>query len=337
LMGRCFGGVWMLVLLDVIIATYARIFLLYFLRLDLVKMLSVCGKLSVLVAVVSCKSFSFFLVSFVRCNWPPSVFTQFTYAQNSSIPTPSASTFYLTETETQFSLNVANASDDVHFYFASPAYSWVAVGFGQEMENSLMLVMYANQRSDNVTISPRIGRKNGEPTFTDKIKLEMLPGTMLDGNESMMIVRALCRNCRSHFDVKDTKQNMIYAFGHGALFSNSPSANLKRHVRYGHFSIDMVAATGTGGVPAKSSTTRGVKEIGTMARDYRLPGTFRRLAAQRVVRRLLQEHPDPYRRQHRHYGFPPRRLRTRYIDVRTVQSRKSCPYLTVHEFELIRT
>jgi hypothetical protein len=163
---------------------------------------------------------------------------------------------------------VANASDDVHFYFASPAYSWVAVGFGQEMENSLMLVMYANQRGDNVTISPRVGRKNGEPTFTDKIKLEMLPGTMLDGNESMMIARAVCRNCRTFFDIKDTKQSMMYAFGHGALFSNSPSASLKRHVRYGHLTMDMAAATGTAGVPAKASRMNGVKEIGAMARDH---------------------------------------------------------------------
>jgi hypothetical protein len=136
------------------------------------------------------------------------------------------------------------------------------------MENSLMFVMYANQRGDNITISPRIGRKNGEPMFTDKIKLEILPGTMLDGNESMMIAKAVCRNCRTFFDVKDTKQNMMYAFGHGALFSNSPSANLKRHARYGHFSMDMTVATGTGGIPAKSNIMSGVKEIGDMARDH---------------------------------------------------------------------
>lgn len=63
-------------------------------------------------------------------------------AQNDSTPTPEASTFYLEKTETQFSINIANDSSGVYLYFASPAYSWVGVGFGAQMENSLMLIMY---------------------------------------------------------------------------------------------------------------------------------------------------------------------------------------------------
>jgi hypothetical protein len=189
-------------------------------------------------------------------------------AQNSSASSTPASTFFLAETETQFSINIASDSDDVHIYFTSPAYSWVGVGFGQEMKNSLMFVMYANQRADNVTISPRIGSKNAEPVFTNKVNLEILPGTKVDGNDSMMVARAVCRNCRPFFNVKETKQSMMYAFGHGGLFSNSPSANLKRHIRYGHFTMDMVAATGTSGVPAKSNAMSGVTEIGDMVRDH---------------------------------------------------------------------
>lgn len=62
---------------------------------------------------------------------------------------------------------------------------------------------------------------------------------------------------------------MIYAFGHGnRLYSDSPSAGLKRHIRYGHFTMDLLAATGTGGVPAKSSAFAGVKMIGSMTRDH---------------------------------------------------------------------
>jgi hypothetical protein len=66
----------------------------------------------------------------------------FAQAQNNTSLVPAASTFYVQETETQFSVNIANDSSDVYFYFASPAYSWVGVGFGAQMENSLMLIMY---------------------------------------------------------------------------------------------------------------------------------------------------------------------------------------------------
>ena len=70
-----------------------------------------------------------------------SVFT-FAQAPNNSTFVPAASTFYIPETATQFSVNIANDSSDVYFYFASPAYSWVGIGFGAQMENSLMLIMY---------------------------------------------------------------------------------------------------------------------------------------------------------------------------------------------------
>jgi hypothetical protein len=72
------------------------------------------------------------------------VFSAFAFAQtqNDTISVPAASTFYVPETETQFSVNIANDSSDVYFYFASPAYSWVGVGFGGQMKDSLMLIMY---------------------------------------------------------------------------------------------------------------------------------------------------------------------------------------------------
>ena len=60
-------------------------------------------------------------------------------------PAVSASTFYLAETETQFSVNIANDSSDVFIYFTSPAYSWVGVGFGEGMKDSFMLIMYPSK------------------------------------------------------------------------------------------------------------------------------------------------------------------------------------------------
>ncbi|KAF9701547.1 hypothetical protein EKO04_000976 [Ascochyta lentis] len=183
---------------------------------------------------------------------------------------PVAATFYLQETETQFSVNIANDSSDVYFYFASPAYSWVGVGFGRQMEDSLMLILYPSADGDDVTISPRIGRKAGEPVFTEKLEIEVLDGTRVE--EDMMILHGRCSDCRvwpnGFLDATSSDQPMIYAFGDAhALQSSSPSADLQRHVRYGHFTMDMTAATGTGGVPLKSNASSGVQAQRDMTRD----------------------------------------------------------------------
>ncbi|KAF1945839.1 CBD9-like protein [Clathrospora elynae] len=188
-------------------------------------------------------------------------------AQNATANVTAASTLFLEETETQFSVNVANNSDDVNIFFTSPAYSWVGVGFGEKMEDSLMLIMYPNAHGDNVTISPRIGSKQSEPSFSSSISIDILPGTTI--NDSMLILNARCRNCRNFLDPKSSAQPMIYAFGPGnRLVSDSPSANLKRHIAYGHFTMDMVTATGLGGVPAKSNAMYGVSIAGEMTRDH---------------------------------------------------------------------
>ena len=219
-----------------------------------------------------------------------SFFSTFTcaQAQNDTQVVPAASTFYLQETETQFSVNVANDSSDVYIYFASPAYSWVGAGFGKHMENSLMLIMYPNANGDSMlpiettlekkktltsidlTISPRIGRKAGEPAFTNKVAIEVLDGTRIE--DGMMILHARCLDCRvwpnGFLDATSSDQPMIYAFGSPyALQSDSPSADLKRHVRYGQFIMDMTAATGTGGVPLKSNASNGVQVLGGMTKD----------------------------------------------------------------------
>ncbi|KAF3036592.1 hypothetical protein E8E12_007455 [Didymella heteroderae] len=198
-----------------------------------------------------------------------SIFT-FAQVQNNTTFVPAASTFYIPETETQFSVNIANDSSDVYFYFASPAYSWVGVGFGRQMENSLMLIMYPDADGNNVTISPRIGRKGGEPVFTNNIDVEVLDGTRIE--DDMMILHARCSDCRvwpnGFLDATSPSQPMIYAFGSPyPLQSSSPSADLKRHARYGYFTMDMTAATGTGGVPLNSSANAGVQELGGMTKD----------------------------------------------------------------------
>jgi hypothetical protein len=50
---------------------------------------------------------------------------------------------YVADSQTQFSINVDPASDDINFYFISPDwYQYTALGFGSRMVGSLMLVFY---------------------------------------------------------------------------------------------------------------------------------------------------------------------------------------------------
>ncbi|RAR10632.1 iron reductase domain protein [Stemphylium lycopersici] len=194
-------------------------------------------------------------------------FTCLATAQNTASNTTASSTFYLSHTETQFSINIANDSNDVFIYFRSPAYSWVGVGFGEKMAGSLMIIMYPNSNGDNVTLSPRIGSQASEPSFAPSVGLSILPGTSI--SDSMLVLRARCSNCRAYMDTETEAQAMIYAFGHGQnLMDDSPAANLERHIRYGRFSMDMRTATGAGGVPPETKAENGVSMLGDMVRDH---------------------------------------------------------------------
>jgi hypothetical protein len=75
-----------------------------------------------------------------------------------------SSTLYLADTDTQFSLSIADASSDVHIYISTPANSWFGIGFGADMRDSLMLVVYPDQHgSASTTPHPNI------PTLTNPL------------------------------------------------------------------------------------------------------------------------------------------------------------------------
>lgn len=122
----------------------------------------------------------------------------------------------------------------------------------------------------DVTISPRMGRRAGEPVYTNKLGFEILAGTRIE--DDMMILYARCSDCHvwpnGFLNATSPDQLMIYAFGAAyELRSSSPSADLKRHVRYGQFTMDMTSATGTGGIPSKSSAMKNAHLQGGMTED----------------------------------------------------------------------
>lgn len=202
---------------------------------------------------------------------------------------PAASTLFLSHSATQFSVNIANDSSDVYFFLSAPAHAWVGFGFGAKMERSLMLVAYPDasgasttrpcynmtwiifpadsaDKMPDVTVSPRMGRAGGEPTATQTVKVEVLPGSGVQ--DGVMSVNARCKDCRvwpnGFLDATSAAQDMMFAFGpRNGMRSSLLDAPLKRHVSYGHFTMDLTAATGVGGVPLKSSEKRGV-QMGAM-------------------------------------------------------------------------
>ncbi|KAF2803237.1 CBD9-like protein [Mytilinidion resinicola] len=183
---------------------------------------------------------------------------------------PPASTLYLSETNTTFSINLPDNSSDVYIYFSSPAFSWVAVGAGDKMANSLSFIMYPSANNKNVTISPRIASGHSEPTFAPEIQIESLPGTTI--NNDTLVLNAVCHNCRTwrggSLDVSSTTQPWIYAFGPDLeLQSNSQHAPLRRHHAYGHFTMNMVQASGAGGVPEPSTVMNGAQLVGAEKED----------------------------------------------------------------------
>ena len=171
-----------------------------------------------------------------------------------------------------FAINVPDDKhrpDDFWFHLSgSNANTWVAVGFGHEMKNALMLVVYANKSgksmiqntsdafsgglnaSLDVTLSRRVGTGHVEPISYEPTNssIEILDGTgIIDGQ---YVVNAQCHNCRvwnrGQIDFASNSQPMVFAAGPDDLNLNSDAsdAGLRRHDFYGSFNIDLVAAQG---------------------------------------------------------------------------------------------
>lgn len=55
-----------------------------------------------------------------------------------------------------FALNIPDGSTDLYFHLAGPtAYSWIAVGTGSEMANSMMFVMYSDAAGTSELLQSR--------------------------------------------------------------------------------------------------------------------------------------------------------------------------------------
>ena len=121
-----------------------------------------------------------------------------------------------------------------------------------KMDDTLMLMVYADSTGKNVTVSPRLSYGHTEPSYTKDVTITVQPGTgIANGN---MTVNAICSNCRSwnggKIDPTNSAAKFIFATGpDGSINSNSGSANIKRHSTYGAFTMDLTKAVGAAQIP----------------------------------------------------------------------------------------
>ncbi|KAL8828873.1 MAG: hypothetical protein Q9170_006411 [Blastenia crenularia] len=113
-----------------------------------------------------------------------------------------------------------------------------------------MLIAYSDKSGKNLTVSPRIGTGNVEPSEykSNTMYVEAQNGTGI--KDGRYVVNVICHNCRGwstgEIDFNSTSQPMMYAIGPDDLNlnSNSKSAALRRHDVYGSFKLDLIAARG---------------------------------------------------------------------------------------------
>jgi len=167
-----------------------------------------------------------------------------------------------------FALNAVEATGDLYFHLEAPAgQSWAAVGIGSEMKDALIFAAYASENGTGVTVSPRIATRHSEPSYAKDVNLQQiwpseLNGSNTIGSDGRLRADAVCRNCTSwlsggvNLDLTDTAAPFIFAVGPSKdMRSSSLTASMRRHDFYGHFTMNMSAATSSeeGAVPPPNS------------------------------------------------------------------------------------
>jgi hypothetical protein len=186
--------------------------------------------------------------------------------------TTDASTFVFRSSSSDqtfvFALNAVKATGDLYFHLEAPAgQAWAAVGIGSEMKDSLIFAAYASENGTGVTVSPRIATRHSEPSYAKDVDLQQiwpagLNGSNTIGSDGRLRADAVCRNCTSwlsgnrNLDLTNTAAPFIFAVGPSKeMRSSSLTASMRRHDFYGHFTMNMTAATSSeeGTVPLPNS------------------------------------------------------------------------------------
>ncbi|KAH6690647.1 hypothetical protein F5X68DRAFT_274539 [Plectosphaerella plurivora] len=186
------------------------------------------------------------------------------------------STFVAVDGQLSFGI-IAPADEDETIYFTLRVHrsrAWGAVGLGSSsMANSLILMIYEDALSENVTFSPRLATGTFEPAYLPGLRIETLNGTGLD-NTHMTLSARCTEGCRSWsggvLDPSSAAFDAIYALGpREALRSDQPDAWLPMHREYGSLRIDLARTGNSTGAPILTSRSRTEGATAGAAGNYR--------------------------------------------------------------------
>ncbi|KAK0099624.1 hypothetical protein ONS95_013479 [Cadophora gregata] len=143
----------------------------------------------------------------------------------------------------------ASGSGDIFFQISGPStMSWIGLGQGTSMSGSNIFMIYANAAGNNVTVSPRLGVGDREPTTSGSTsQITLLSGSGISNGQIIANIR--CSNCNSwsggSMSLTDSSSNWIWAYRTGAaVSSDSLSVTLREHSNYGSTSFNLQQAAG---------------------------------------------------------------------------------------------
>ncbi|MCJ1409984.1 hypothetical protein MMC19_004069 [Ptychographa xylographoides] len=147
------------------------------------------------------------------------------------------------------STSASSGNGDLYFQIQAPSsLQWVGLGQGQQMAGANIFIIYANQDGNNVTLSPRLGAGNYQPSYDqNSAQASLLDGTGIANG--VMTANVRCANCASwnggSMSFTDSASSWIWAAKNGdPIASNDPSANLNQHDYNDNFQIDLTKAAG---------------------------------------------------------------------------------------------
>ncbi|KAH7321931.1 hypothetical protein BKA65DRAFT_513289 [Rhexocercosporidium sp. MPI-PUGE-AT-0058] len=168
-----------------------------------------------------------------------------TFAQNAT---------YCASGNVCFAVNVPEASassgsGDLFIQISGPStMSWIGLGQGRSMSGSNIFMVYANAAGNNVTVSPRLGVGEVQPTTSGSTaQITLLSGSGISNGQ--MVANFKCSNCASwsggSMSFTDASSDWIWAYKSGsAVSSDSLNVNLAEHSRYGSTTLNLQQAAG---------------------------------------------------------------------------------------------
>lgn len=157
-------------------------------------------------------------------------------------------------------INIVPSTGDIFIHMSvsssQPAFSWMGIGFGSEMQNTFMFIAYPSANGTGLTLSPRRAKGHSEPEHMPGVVVEKIfndvyaphANTVGDG---IIIAHGVCRNCTelilNKVDLNSKAQPFVYALGTAPkhsdpLKSDDPAASLRMHALHGSFEADMTFA-----------------------------------------------------------------------------------------------